>query len=122
MADPAPVRFKRSDFIAARSFFRSLFMEGWRERYPTWQDAILSGLPEWSFTAESLTATVAELSQIATYPESEVASWVAKVCSGLPAGSPEPDLTSRDFVRHIRSLLTGYIHGLESSGQSRQAL
>src|ERR1700704_2848298 len=93
MLKSKPVQLKPLDFPEARSLFRSLFMEGWREQYPTWQEAISAGSLHWSFTATTFRETLPELDQLLTYPEADVATWIAKICSGLPAGSPNPSLT-----------------------------
>jgi len=40
MANPHPAMLRYLDFPAARSLFRSIFMEGWDEKYGSWQEAM----------------------------------------------------------------------------------
>jgi hypothetical protein len=77
-------------------------MIDWQEEHSTWKAAIHNQLGSWSFTKQNLTEAADQLDQVLAYPEEEVAHWLSTVCSGLPQGSPDPDLTSIEFVRSVQ--------------------
>lgn len=106
MSTTPPSELDRFTFDAARSLFRSLFMDDWQTRYPTWEAAISIGSLEWSFTAEKFRTIASELDQLAMFPEADVRRWISQACSGLPAGSPIPDFTSLVFVRRVQFLVS----------------
>jgi|HubBroStandDraft_1064217.scaffolds.fasta_scaffold19967_5 hypothetical protein len=107
--------------MAARSLFRSLFMEGWDEKYATWQDAIRTGSLEWAFTADKLRAITTELDTLLTYPEPAIQAWLPKICSGLPDGSPDAHLTSTEFVAQVKDLVSHMADDWEQNGKPRHA-
>lgn len=107
MPNTSPPKLTYLDFPAARSLFRSLFMEGWQQQYPTWQEAIIDSSQEWSFTADSFREIVVELDALlASYSAEAIAGWLPKICSGLPEGSPDPKLTAAEFVGAVRDLVS----------------
>ena len=117
-----PQPFNPLDLLKARSLFRSLFMEGWHDQYPTWQEAISLGSLHWSFNAESFKETVPELDQLLTYPGPQVNSWLRKVCSGLPTVSPDKSLTGLEFIRQVRDLINTSADQWEREGRPRRQL
>ena len=107
------------DLIAAPSLFRSLFMEGWEKNYATWQATITKGSLEWVFTSAKLHKIVSELDILLNYPESVIRAWLPKICSGLPTGSPNPELTSTEFVTQVKDLVSHMAADWEQHGKPR---
>ena len=109
----------RYDLMAVRSLFRSLFMEEWQLHHSSWQEAITNGALEWSFTSERLREIAAELGELLTYPNSAIAKWLPEICSGLPHGSPDPELTVRDFIVQVRGLVSHMADEWERNGKPK---
>jgi hypothetical protein len=107
-------------FVTARSLFRSLFMEGWDNTHPAWQEAITVGALDWAFTVDKLRSIATELDALYAYPEAAVASWIAKSCSGLPNGSPDPALTTRAFLVQLRIVVSQMAREWEEHGKPRR--
>lgn len=117
MANATAKRLSRFDLMAARSLFCSLFQEGWDQRYITWQEAITMGSLEWSSTASKLREIATELDELLTYSDSTIAKWLPKICSGLPNGSPEPALSTHEFIVQVRNLVTDMAAEWEKNGK-----
>lgn len=113
-------KIKRFEFLAARSVFRSLFMEGWQEAYLTWQEAITVGSLDWAFTPEKFRDAAADIDQLLSYPEPVVKSWLICSCSGLPKGSPDPAVTNVEFLGLVRDLISHLAADWEAQGKPRR--
>lgn len=57
---------------------------------------------------------VAELDQLLTYPDAALNTWLPKICSGLPNGSPDSTLSVHDFVTQVRDLVMPAMEGKEA--------
>jgi hypothetical protein len=77
-----------------------------REAYPSWQEAIIEGREKWSFTPESFAAIGKELDALLAYSNEALTTWIPKVCSGLPHGSPESKLATKEFIAEVRGIVT----------------
>lgn len=105
MDNPQSQKLTPRTFPAARSLFRSLFMAGWDETYPTWQEAMRLGFRDWAFTRDKCETIIANLDILLAYPEDALRAWLPKICSGLPDGSPDPNLSTHEFISQVRDLV-----------------
>jgi len=96
-------------------------MEGWDEKYSSWQDAITTGSLEWSFTADKLREIIAEFDILLGYPEPTIRTWLPKICSGLPTGSPDHQLSSTEFIVQVKELLSHMADDWERNGRPQRA-
>lgn len=120
MAATPSKKLGRFDLMEVRSLFRSLFQEEWEQIYPTWQEAISKGSLEWSFNASDFRDTATELDELLTYPDAVIGKWLPKICTGLPHGSPDPALSTREFITQVQALITDMAKDWEANGKPRR--
>ena len=120
MQQPTPKKLEKFAPPQARSLFRSLFMDGWKEKYSTWQEAISQGSLKWAFTADKFEESANELGELLTYPEPFVNKWLTDVCSGLPDGSPDPTLNAKEFVTEVQTFVRQVAGEWVANGKPRK--